>query len=169
MSEWRIESLADHHERGGFSCGKAPLDVFLRTQASQYVRKGAGRTFVAVVPESTRVVGYYTLAASSVPLEHVPPKVAKKVPKHPIPTILLGRLAVDATAQGKGHGKYLLMDATHRALGISEQLGVFAVHVHAIDDEARAWYTKFGFTSLLDQERHMMLPIETIRKGFAGA
>lgn len=168
MSEWRIELLADHHERGVFSCGKAPLDVFLRTQASQYARKGAGRTFVAVTPDSHRVVGYYTLAASSVELAHVPPAIAKKLPKHPIPTILLGRLAVDATARGKGLGKFLLMDAAKRALDVSEHLGVVAVHVHALDDEARAWYAKYGFTPLLDQERHLMLPIETIRKGFGG-
>ena len=121
MAEWRIEALADHHERGAFSCGKTPLDVFLRTQASQYARKGTGRTYVAVAPDSARVVGYYTVSASSVAFEHVPRAVAKKLPKHPVPTILLGRLAIDTAAQGQGLDTLLLMDATSRALGIAEQ------------------------------------------------
>ena len=165
---WRVELLNDQHERGEFSCGKAPLDVFLHAQAGQYNRKGVGRTYVALRPGESRVIGYYTLAASSVPFADVPPKVGKKLPKHPVPTILLGRLAVDVTARGQGLGSGLLMDALNRALQIADQLGVFAIHVHAMDDEAKSFYAHFGFAALLDQDRHMMLPIETIRKGFAG-
>ena len=60
----------------------------------------------------------------------------------------------------------MLMDAFKRAIQIADQLGVFAVHVHAIDDEAKSYYARFGFQSLPDQDRHMMLPMETIRKGF---
>lgn len=168
MDDWRIEPLADHHERGGFSCGKAPLDVFLHTQAGQYARKGVGRTYVVVTPNDPRVVGYYTLAASSVPFEHVPPMLGKKLPKHPVPTILLGRLAVDSTTRGRGLGEHLLMDAEFRALAIADQLGVVAVQVHALDDEARGFYTRYGFSPFLDQERHMFLSIATIRKGFGG-
>lgn len=165
---WRIELLNDRHERGGFACGKASLDVFLHTQAGQYHRKGVGRTYVAVRPDEARVIGYYTLAASSVAFADIPKALSKKLPKHPVPTILLGRLAVDLTARGIGLGSGLLADALHRALQVAEQLGVFAVHAHAIDDEAKAFYAHFGFVPLLDQERHMMLPLATIRKGFAG-
>ncbi|MBX9580946.1 MAG: GNAT family N-acetyltransferase [Gemmataceae bacterium] len=168
MDDWRIEPLADHHERGEFSCGKPPLDVFLRTQAGQYGRKGVGRTFVAVAPADPRLIGYYTLAASSVPFADVPADLGKKLPRHPVPALLIGRLAVDVTAQGRGLGSDLLMDAERRALGIAEQAGVVAVHVHAIDDEAIAWYVKYGFRPLLDQGRHLYLPMETIRKGLGG-
>lgn len=166
MAEWVIEPLADDHERGAFSCGKASLDVFIRTQAGQYDRKGVGRTFVAVRPESRVVIGYYTLAASAVELAHLPPALAKKLPKHPVPTVLLGRLAVDESARGQGIGGDLVADALRRVLRLAEELGVFAVHVHAIDEEARSFYARYGFVSLLDQERHMMLPVATIRKAF---
>ncbi|HEY2911588.1 MAG TPA: GNAT family N-acetyltransferase [Gemmataceae bacterium] len=163
---WRIELLNDRHERGAFSCGKAPLDAFLRTQAGQYDRKGIGRTYVAVRPQSPIALGYYTLAASAVAFADLPKVIVKKLPKHPVPSILLGRLAVDNSVRGQGLGSTLLMDALHRALSIADQLGVFAVHVHAIDDDAKTFYAHFGFQSLIDQDRHMLLPIETIRKGF---
>ncbi|HVL11330.1 MAG TPA: GNAT family N-acetyltransferase [Gemmata sp.] len=168
MAEWHIEPLADGHERGAFSCGKAPLDVFIRTQAGQYARKDVGQTFVAVRPDERTVIGYYTLAASAIGFVQLPANLSKKLPKHPVPTILLGRLAVDTTARGKGLGRDLLADALRRALRIADQVGVFGVHTHAIDDEAKAFYAKFSFVSLLDQERHMFLPMATIRKGLAG-
>lgn len=166
MAEWQIEPLADLHERGEFSCGKAPLDVFIQTQAGQYTRRDIGRTFVAVRPGERKVIGYYTLAASSIEFAQLPADLGKRLPKHPVPVVLLGRLAVDASARGQKLGSGLLMDALHRALRIAEELGMFAVHVHAIDDEAKAFYARFGFRSLLDQDRHMVLPTATIRKGF---
>lgn len=169
MGNWVIERLADRHERGEFSCGKVPLDVFLRTQAGQYERKDVGRTFVATRPNANRVIGYYTLAASAVEFATIPEKLSKKLPKHPVPTILLGRLAVDTSARGEGLGRELLMDALRRVLTVAETLGVFAVHVHALDDEARAFYEKYGFVALADQPRHLLLPLATIRTAFAGA
>lgn len=167
MAELQIEPLADDHERGEFSCGKAPLDVFIRTQAGQYARKDVGRTFVAVRAGERKVIGYYTLAASSIEFAHLPKDLAKRLPKHPVPVVLLGRLAVDTSARGQKLGSDLLTDAFRRTLRIAEDLGVFAVHVHALDDEAKAFYARFGFRSLLDQERHLVLPIATIRKSFA--
>lgn len=165
MAEWQIEPLADDHQRGNFSCGRTPLDLFIQTQAGQYERKGIGRTFVAVRPGGKTVIGYYTLAASSVEFAHLPAALSKKLPKHPVPMVLLGRLAVDDAARGIGLGRDLLADALSRALRIADDLGVFGVHTHATDDDAKAFYEKFGFVPLLDQQQHMFLPMATIRKG----
>jgi GNAT superfamily N-acetyltransferase len=107
-------------------------------------------------------LGYYTLAAGAVAFAHVPREVAGKSPRHPVPVILLARLAVDRSVQGQGHGAALLADALRRSLELSRTLGVFAVEVLAIDEQAAAFYIRYGFTPLLDNPRHMYLPIRTI-------
>jgi GNAT superfamily N-acetyltransferase len=168
MAEWQIELMTDAHDRGAFSCGKAPLDEFLRKHAGQYARRDVGQTFVAVRPGKVAVIGYYTLAASYVEFVHLPATLGKKLPKHPVPTILLGRLAVDRAGQRKGLGRDLVADAIRRALRIAGEVGIVGVDTHAIDDEAKAFYSRFGFVPLLDQERHMFLPMATIRKGIRG-
>lgn len=165
MSEWRIELLRDSHERGEFSCGKAALDGFLRLRASQYERRRLGRTYVALFPGAATVAGYYTLAAGAIAIANLPPETAKRLPKHPVPVILLGRLAVDQKARGQGLGRALLRDALRRSLELSEQLGLFAVEVLAIDSEAKEFYTKYGFVPLADNELHLFLPIKTIEAG----
>jgi GNAT superfamily N-acetyltransferase len=164
--DYAIEPLAKDHDRGEFSCGKAPLDAFIRTQAGQYERNGSGRTFVAVAAGSRRVVGYYTLAASAVEAERLPARLAKKLPRHPAPAILLGRLAIDRSAQGKGLGADLLVDALGRSVAAAEVVGAVVVLVHAIDDEAKRFYLKYGFIPLADQDRHLILPVATARQLF---
>jgi GNAT superfamily N-acetyltransferase len=165
VAEWRIEPLRASHERGEFSCGKAPLDDFLRLRASQYEKRRLGRTYVALFPGATRVAGYYTLAAGAVAVANLPSEAAKRLPKHPVPVILLGRLAVDQKARGQGLGKALLRDALRRSLDLSEQLGLFAVEVLATDADAREFYTKYGFVPLADNDLHLFLPIRTIEEG----
>jgi GNAT superfamily N-acetyltransferase len=162
MANWQIERLDRSHERAEFACGKAPLDEFLHSLVTQYEKRRLGRTYVAVRPDTKRVEGYYTLAAGSVPFQHLPPRTAKKLPKHPVPVVLLGRLAVDRTAQGRRLGALLLRDALQRCLELSEQLGIFAVEVVAIDLEAKAFYQKYGFLPLPDHEFHLFLPIQTL-------
>src|SRR5258707_10578024 len=125
MPEWRIDPLRASHERGEFSCGKAPLDDFLRLRASQYEKRRLGRTYVALFPGATRVAGYYTLAAGAVAVANLPPEAAKRLPKHPVPVILLGRLAADHKARGQGLGKALLPVPWRPSLGLPEQTGLF--------------------------------------------
>ena len=165
MAEWRIETLHTSHERAAFSCGKAPLDDFLLLRASQYEKRKLGRTYVAPYPGALAVAGYYTLAANSIAVANLPADAAKRLPRHPVPVILLGRLAVDQKARGQGLGKALLRDALRRSLLLSEQLGLFAVEVLAIDAEAKEFYTKYGFVPLVDNELHLFLPIKTIEQG----
>ncbi|MGA2254379.1 MAG: GNAT family N-acetyltransferase [Thermoguttaceae bacterium] len=164
MAEIRVEPFdAARHRRVGFDCGKPALDGFLSTLVSQYENRHLGKTFVAVrTGGAGQVVGYYTLAASAVSFDNMPPEIAMKLPRHPVPMILVARLAVDRRAQGEGLGKALLHDALQRALGISKSLGVFAVEVFAIDEQAAGFYAKFGFTPMLDDPRHMYLPTRTI-------
>lgn len=167
MAEWRIEPLRASHERGEFSCGHASLDDFLRLRASQYEKRRLGRTYVALFSGGASVAGYYTLAASAIAVASLPPDAAKRLPKHPVPVILLGRLAVDQKAKGQGLGKALLQDALRRSLSLSEQLGLLAVEVLAIDNDARVFYIKYGFIPLADNALHLFLPMRTIEEGAA--
>jgi GNAT superfamily N-acetyltransferase len=169
MDDWRIEPLDGSHDRGGFTCGKAPLDDFLRSLVSQYEKRGLGRTYVAVLGGQKKVYGYYTLATGAIAASHLPPKIAKKLPKHPVPVVLLGKLAVDQAAQGKRLGEFLLMDALRVALGLSEAVGLFAVEVDAIDAQAKRFYEKYGFSPLADNDRHLYLAINTIGQMVGGS
>ena len=163
MADWRIERLGREHARDNFTCGKPPLDDFLRRLVSQYEKRNLGRTYVAVVPGETRVSGYYTLASGAIAFQHLPEGSARKLPRHPVPSILLARLAVDQRQQGKGLGERLLFDALHRGLGLADTLGIHAVEVEAIDPPAGAFYEKYGFLPLLDHPSHLFLPVATIR------
>ena len=163
MAEWQIEALAKSHERSGFSCGNWPLDEFIRTLVTQYEKRNLGRSYVAVRPGESRVCGYYTLASGAVPLLHLPALAAKKLPKHPVPVILLARLAVDQNAQGQGLGEALLLDALDRCSSMADTLGLHAVEVAAIDQSAKRFYQKYGFVPLLDVDTHLFLSIGTIR------
>jgi ribosomal protein S18 acetylase RimI-like enzyme len=166
MAEWQIGRLERSHERAAFCCGKAPLDDFLRALVSQYEKRKLGRTYVATRPGEKQVLGYYTLASAAIAFPALPPAAAKKLPKHPVPAVLLARLAVDASTQGQGLGEELLLDALHRSLALSAQLGIHAVVVDAIDEQAKAWYLKYGFLPLLDDPMHLYLPIGSIEDGF---
>jgi GNAT superfamily N-acetyltransferase len=166
MAEWTIEPLNRSHERSEFCCGKVPLDNFLRTLVSQYEKRRLGRTYVAVRSGEPRVLGYYTLASGSVSFANLPEKAAKKLPRHPVPVVLLARLAVDQAARGQGLGRLLLVDALRRCLSLANHLGIHAVEVDAIDDEAKAFYAKYGFVPLQDQPLHLYLPIATIEDAF---
>ncbi len=163
MAEWKIERLTRSHERAAFTCGKPSLDDFLRTLVTQYEKRTLGRTYVAVRAGEPRVLGYYTLASGSLPFQNLPAPAARKLPRHPVPVILLARLAVDQSVQGQGLGESLLLDALERCQQISEGLGSHAVEVDAIDDPAKAFYRKYGFVSLQDTELHLYLPLATIR------
>lgn len=162
MAEWAIEPFAKDHERSNFACGRSTLDDFIRARVSQYEKRRLGKTFVAVGPGDKRVIGYYTLAAGAVAFEKLPEDASRKLPKHPVPVVLLARLAVDQSAQGKGLGEVLLLDALQRSLNLSTGLGVHAVEVDAIDDAAAAFYSKYGFVPLLEEPLHLYLPISTI-------
>ncbi len=131
------------HDLSGFDCDVPALNNYLKKFALQNQRSQSARTYVAICGES--VAGFYTLAAASARREETPPRVAKGQAAHPVPVILLARLAVDASEKGKGLGAGLLRDALMRALQAADIIGCRAVMVHAKDETAKAFYRRFGF------------------------
>ena len=166
MAEWQIERLGPQHDRSLFSCGKPTLDNFILKLVGQYEKRNLGRTYVAARAGEVQVRGYYTIASGAVPFKNLPPPSARKLPKHPVPVILLARLAVDLSVQGQGLGEALLLDALGRSLSLAETLGIHAVEVDAIDQQAKDFYKRYGFQPLLDAELHLYLPVATIRDAF---
>ncbi|MBX5146686.1 GNAT family N-acetyltransferase [Rhizobium lentis] len=134
--------LADHHELAEFSSGVPELDEWLRRRARANQASGASRTFV--VCEAIRVVAYYALASGAVRQPEAPGRFRRNMPD-PIPVAVLGRLAIDRAYQGRGLGRALVRDAGLRLLNAAEIIGIRALLVHAISDEARAFYEAVGF------------------------
>jgi ribosomal protein S18 acetylase RimI-like enzyme len=166
MAEWVIEGLNPTHERAQFSSGQPLLDTFLRTLVSQYEKRRLGRTFVATRAGQVRVAGYYTLAAGSFDVSCLAPAARKRLPKHPVPTIHLGRLAVDQAFHGQRLGETLLFHALAAGLALSEKLGAFAVDVWAVDEKAQAFYMKYGFLPRDDNPLRLYLPMKTVEAMF---
>jgi GNAT superfamily N-acetyltransferase len=163
VGDWRIERLDRGQVREGFDCGKPSLNEFLHALVSQYEKRNLGRTYVALQEGDQRVLGYYTLASGAITAEGLPAKQAKKLPRHAVPVVLLARLAVDRGVHGRGLGGFLLRDALTRSLDLSEKLGIDAVVVDALDAEAKAFYERFGFLPLTDDEMRLFLPLSTIQ------
>lgn len=161
---WVIEKLDGRHDRTAFDCGQPLLNDWFRLRAGQYEKKDLARTYVAVRPGEVVVLGYYAISTHRVSYEALPAEQAKGLPKIDVPVVLLGRLAVDRAAQGQGLGAFLLLDALRRAQHIADSVGIRAVEVDAIDEAARQFYLKFGFTLLTDDPNHLFLPMHVIRK-----
>ena len=161
---WTIRRLDKRHDRARFDCGHPLLDDWLKEQAGQSDRRDLSRTFVATRPGDATVAGYYAISTHRVVADDLPAAEAKRLPRRDVPVVLIGRLAVDRTVQGQGLGALLLVDALRRSLQISEQVGIHAVEVDALDGPARDFYLAFGFRSLLDDPRHLFLPMHEIRK-----
>ena len=156
--------IAPDDETADFSCSKPPLDDWLRHRALRAEGRSA-RTYV--VCEARAVVAYYCFAAGAVRLEDVPKPMRRNMPTE-VPVILIGRLAVDSRYQGRGIGSALLKDAFARALEASTIIGARAVMVHALDEEAAAFYAAFGFVRFPGSSLTFFLPMETIRRVIEG-
>lgn len=161
---WHIEPLTGAHDRAQFSCGKPSLDDYIRQYARQDQRRDLGRTFVAVEPGELRVDGYYTLASASEWRANLPEEEARALPKRDVPVVLLGRLAVDVRVEGRGLGERLLLDALRRSERLANEIGIRAVIVQALDEQAKGFYRKYGFMVLTDDPLHLYLPMFAIRK-----
>ncbi len=159
-----IETLTSKHNRDGFDCGVPSLNDFLARYASQYEKRNLARTYVLLDEQGVKVLGYYTLTSTQIEFASLPADHTKQLPRHPIPAVLLARLAVDLSAKRHGFGKLLLRDCFNRCLLLSEQLGIHSLVVDAINDEAALFYRSFGFNRFLEQPNKLFLPMEVLRK-----
>jgi len=147
--------------RKAFNCKSDPLTRYLQIQASQDIKRRLAACYLAVTPED-EIAGYYTLAATSVPLPDLPDEIRAKLPRYPtIPAVLMGRLAVDDNHSGKGLGGALLFDVIQRSL--TAEIAAYAMVVDAKDDEAVAFYRHFGFLSFPEKPRTLFLPLAGLK------
>jgi len=138
------QKLQAEHDVSAFDCGQPTLNDWLRRRALQNQRSGASSTYVIL--DEMRVVGYYSLAAGSVARQTAPGRMRRNVPD-PVPVVVLGRLAVDRPFQGCNLGRALLRDAVLRTLQAADIIGVRAILVHALSDQAKRFYEESGFVS----------------------
>jgi GNAT superfamily N-acetyltransferase len=150
-----IEKLRREHVLDSFDCGKEDLNHFLKRQA--WSNQQAHSTQTYVLAKEFTVFGYYSLAASSVSHDEATERVKKGLARHPIPVILLARLAVDVSRQGKGVGAALLKDALLRTAQAADTIGARALLVHAKDDSAKAFYQHFTFEPSPSDPYHLLL------------
>lgn len=155
------EKLSSGHDFSQFRCGEVTLDEWLRRRALQNEESGASRTYVACVGK--RVVGYYALAVGAVAHIDAPGRVRRNMPD-PVPVMVIGRLAVDQSVQGQGIGPALLRDAVLRTLQAAEIAGIRAILVHAISEDARRFYEKWGFLSSPFDPMTLMITVADARK-----
>ncbi len=158
----RILAIREEHRREEFDCGVEALNTYLRRYARQNHEKNIARTYVAV-NEAKQVLGYYSLASASIEFESLPEDYAKRLPKYPVPAVRIARLAVSKTAQGKGMGERLLVDALKRILAVSAEVGVHVVLVDAKNDKAKVFYQRYGFSELHDKSTTLFMPLGMVR------
>jgi len=159
----QVEPISEHHDVSRFDCGThASLNDWLRRFALTNQNNESARTYV--VHRNGSVVGHYSISAGSVSVEEAPARVAKGLARHPIPVILLARLAVDRDEKGTGLGKALLKDALARIAHAAEIVGARAVLVHAIDENARKFYEHFEFEPSPIHELQLMLLMKDLRR-----
>ncbi|MBS2016469.1 MAG: GNAT family N-acetyltransferase [Deltaproteobacteria bacterium] len=167
-ADLRLEALSKVHDRASFSCGVESLDTYLKTQASQDVRRKANAVFVLTASSSRRfVLGYFTLCAYGLAPGVVPDEARRHLPRYPlVSATLLGRLAVHVSRHGQGLGGVLLAEALRKAYDNADVVGSTMVVVDALDEKAASFYAAHGFVRLPESAR-LVLPMKTIAKLFA--
>jgi len=156
-----IEKLGRDHVLDNFDCGKEPLNRFLLRNALQNQQANASQTYVACA--AGRMIGYHTLAVGEVAHATAPERLTKGLARHPVPIMLLARLAVSLDWQKRGVGPSLLKDALLRTLQAADIAGIRAFAVHAKDEEARGFYEHFDFIPSPTDSMHLFLLLKDIK------
>jgi GNAT superfamily N-acetyltransferase len=155
----RPETLTEAHQCINFDCGNDVLNDWLKKRALKNQASGASRTFV--IGNEDRVVGYYALSSGSVERLEAPKAIARNMPET-IPVMLLARLAIELDSQGQGLGAALLKDALLRVLSVAKNVGVRAILVHAISEDAKRFYLGYGFQVSPIDSMTLVLPMKNI-------
>jgi len=167
--EYCLEPLGKHHDRQSFTCGVESLNVYLKTQASQDMRRKANAVFILrLETDPTLIEGYFTLCASGLPPGAIPEAAQTHLPRYPlVSATLIGRFAVRTASQGKGLGSLLLAKALEKSLENSAVVGSSMVVVDAIDENAVGFYAAHGFLKLPESMR-LVLPMLSIAAATEG-
>jgi len=161
VTELCIEKLDRSHIVDEFDCGREPLNRFLVRYALQNQQAGASQTYIALA--DGQIAGYYTLAVGQVDFDDAPQRLTKGLARHPVPIMLLARLAIASSWQGKGLGAGLLKDTMQRTLQAAEIAGIRAFAVHAKDDQSRAFYEHFDFVPSPTDPYHLFRLLKDVR------
>lgn len=156
-----IEKLSRAHEVEAFDCGKEAFNKFLARHALTNQQASASQSYFAC--EAKRIVGYYTLVFGQVAFDDAPQRLGKGLARHPIPVMLLARLAIATDRQGRGLGAGLIKDALARTLQSADIVGLRAFAVHAKDDEARAFYERFDVIASPSDPFHLFVLLKDAR------
>lgn len=162
MTTFRIEKLTRHHRLDGFNCGTEALNRFLVRFAYANQQANASQTYLGLADE--QVVGFYTLVVGEIAYADAPERLTKGLARHPVPIMLLARMAVSVDWQGQGVGKGLLKDAMQRTLQAADIAGIRAFAVHAKDDSARAFYAHFDFIPSPTDPLHLFVLVKELRR-----
>lgn len=168
-SKFRFEPLdKKKHDRAAFSCEQETLDRYLKERATQEIKKRVAAVYV-LTPDGKTIAGYYTLSQYAIEAGEWPPELLQQLhlPKYDkLPATLLGRLARSQEFRERGLGELLLMGALKRALEHSRNVASVAVGVDAIDENARAFYRRYGFIDIPNRPNSLFLPMKTVEQLF---
>ena len=161
--KFTFQKLSKDFARDDFDCGVESLNDFLKRYALQNLKKNICVTTAAVAEDNPKkILGFYAASMGQVNFESLPEDLAKEIPHYPVPAMRIGRLAVDRAAQGAGLGGELLRYALYSALDLSKEVGTCIVLVDALDENAKRFYERYGFVSLIDLPLSLVLPMATI-------
>jgi GNAT superfamily N-acetyltransferase len=163
------ERLSSDHVLSGFDCGVGSLNVWLERHARTASGVGSAKTYVITDQEQDRVVGYHALTLATVEHADASSRAKKGMPKYPIPAMLLARLAVDESVKGRGLGAFLLRDAMVRTVAVSQEAGLRLLLAHALNEQARTFYVKFGFEPSPTDPMNLQIIVKDIEASLASA
>ena len=126
----KIEVLQAHHQKKSFNCGQDDLNKFIKQYASQHQKSGTSKTYVAIDDDTQQVRGFYCLSSTSIGFDGVDAVLTQRLPRYPLPCVVIGRFAVDQTAQGRGIGKVLLAHALKQVSKVAQIIGVNFIVIH---------------------------------------